>query len=86
MRFYGLSLDQVLELDFDDSMMLLKASETLEARESISLLKTQDWPHMTKQARGKLFRDLNKLANPNMMKEERRPLTTEDLAKLIRGY
>lgn len=86
MRFYGISLAEVQSMDFDDAMMLLKASETLEARENISALKIGDWPNMTKQARGKLFRDLNKLANPSMIKEERKPLTTEDLARLIRGY
>lgn len=85
MRFYGLSLEDVYAMDHSDSLMLLKALEAIEARESIADLRVQDWPNLKKEARSKLFRDLNKRANPNMMKEERRPLTTEDLAALIRG-
>ncbi len=61
------------------------AMPSLEAQEAISALRVQDWPSMKKEARSKMFRDLNKLANPTILREEEKPLTTADLAALLNG-
>lgn len=83
MRFYGMSLEEVYSLDNDESLLLMQACHALEAQENITSLRIQDWPHMKKEARSKLFRDLNKLANPVILREERKPLTTQDLAAIL---
>ena len=82
-RFYGMSLEQIYALDHEEYLMLFKASETLQARENIVSLRIEDWPNMKKEARSKLFRDLNKLANPSILREEGKPLTAENLAAIL---
>jgi hypothetical protein len=85
MRFYGLSLDQVYGMENEAVMMLFGALIALEAQENLTHLRVQDWPNMKKEARTKLFKDLNKLANPSIVNEEQKALTTEDLAALLNG-
>jgi hypothetical protein len=63
----------------------LLAIPALEAQEAISNLRVQDWPGMKKEARSKMFRDLNKMAIPTIIREEEKPLTTADLAALLNG-
>ena len=36
-------------------------------------------------SRRKMFNDLKKIANPTILKEEKRAITTADLAQLING-
>lgn len=83
MRFYGLNLDEVYRLENCEATVLIQAIQALEAQEHLAYLRMHDWPHMKKDARNKLFRDLNKLANPVILREERKPLTTEDLAAIL---
>jgi hypothetical protein len=85
MRFFSLSLNDVYQLDHEEFLMLSDALHALEAQESISLLRVQDWPNMKKEARTKLYRDLNKIANPSILREEPKALTTQDLAALLNG-
>lgn len=85
MRFYCLSLDDVQGMDNEAVNMLFQALMAIEAQESLTLLRVQDWPNMKKEARSKLFKDLNKIANPSIVKEERKALTTQDLAALLNG-
>lgn len=73
------------ELYNSDFQQLLQAIPVLEAQEALSLLKVEDWPHMKKDARSKLYKDLNKAANPTIMKEEKKALSTADLAALLNG-
>lgn len=83
MRFYGMSLNDVYGMTHEEAMLLLQACAALEAQENITMLRVEDWPHLKKEARSKLFRDLNKLANPVILREERKPLTTQDLAAIL---
>lgn len=76
---------ELYELANSDFQQLLQAIPVLEAQEAMSLLKVQDWPNMKKEARAKLYRDLNKAANPSMMNEEKKALSTADLAALLNG-
>jgi hypothetical protein len=85
MRFFSLSLNDVYQLDHEEFLMLSDALHSLEAQESISLLRVEDWPNMKKEARTKLYRDLNKIANPSILREEPKALTTQDLAALLNG-
>jgi hypothetical protein len=85
MRFYGLSLEQIYGMENEAVMMLFSALIALEAQENLTNLRVQDWPNIKKEARSKLFKDLNKLANPSIVKEEQKALTTEDLAALLNG-
>lgn len=85
MRFYSLGLDDVQGMDNEAVNMLFQALMAIEAQESLALLRVQDWPNMKKEARSKLFKDLNKIANPSIVKEERKALTTQDLAALLNG-
>ena len=65
--------------DLQESILAIRAQETIAA------LKVADWPNMKKEARSKLYRDLNKLANPSILREEPKALTTQDLAALLNG-
>ena len=85
LRFYGIQPSEAFELDHHTVNQLMLAMPTLEAQEAISDLRVQDWPGMKKEARSKMFRDLNKLANPTILREEEKPLTTADLAALLNG-
>lgn len=85
MRFYGISLEDVHGMDNEAVNMLFQALIALEAQENLTLLRVQDWPNMKKEARSKLFKDLNKIANPSIVKEERKALSTQDLAALLNG-
>lgn len=76
---------ELFNLDNSDFQQLAQAIPVLEAQEAMSALKVQDWPNMKKEGRAKLFRDLNKAANPIMMNEEKKPLSTADLAALLNG-
>jgi hypothetical protein len=64
---------------------LQESIPAIRAQETIAALKVADWPNMKKEARSKLYRDLNKLANPSILREEPKALTTQDLAALLNG-
>ena len=49
----------------------------------ITALKIADYPMMKPDARRKLFNDLKKQANPSILKEEKRAITTADLAQIL---
>ena len=84
-RFYGIDPDRVLDIDNETVIKLSMAIEAIQAQETIAQLKVADWPNLKKEARNKLFRDLNKLANPCTIVREQKPLTTADLAALLNG-
>jgi len=63
---------------------LLLAIPALEAHEQLILLKVSDYQNMKDEPRRKLFRALNKLANPLIIEEEtKKPMTTEQLASFL---
>lgn len=63
---------------------LLLAIPALEAHEQLILLKVSDYEHMKPEARKKLFKALNKLANPPIIEEEnKKPMTTDQLASIL---
>ena len=76
---------ELMELDNYLVFQLMAAIPALEAQEAIFQLRVQDWPNMKKEARTKMFRDLNKAANPRIIESEQKPLTTADLAALLNG-
>ena len=85
MRFFAMSLHDVHHLDNEEFLMLFETIKAIEAQEQIALLKIQDWPNMKQEVRSRLFRDLNKLSNPSILREEPKALTTQDLAALLNG-
>lgn len=62
---------------------LFQAIPHIEAQEQIAQLKIADFPTMKKEARKTLFDSLKKLANPRIMKEERKALSIDDIAKIL---
>jgi hypothetical protein len=84
-RFYGLTPDDIYETDCHTIGQLSAAISAIQAQETMALFKVADWPNLKKEARAKLFRDLNKAANPIRMEAEQKPLNTADLAKLLNG-
>jgi len=58
-----------------------EAMTAIEAQSMISVLKAQDFPHMKRHDRDKLFRDLHRLAYPHI----KTTLTIETLSELING-
>jgi hypothetical protein len=84
-RFYSLKPDDILNLDQDIFLALVNSMPAIEAQETMQALKAADWPNMKKEARNRLFKDLNKRANPIKMDKEEKPLTTADLAALLNG-
>jgi hypothetical protein len=84
-RFYSLNPEDILNLDHDVFLVLAGFMPAIEAHETMQMIKVADWPNMKKEARNRLFKDLNKRANPIKMDKEEKPLTTADLAALLNG-
>jgi len=83
-RFYGVSPSELMELDNDYVISLAMCVDILEAREALNLLRIADYPMMKPESRAKLFNTLKKQANPRIMKEERKALSIDDIAKILR--
>ena len=82
-RFYATGPSEILNLDNDLFNQLLIAIPSLEAHEQLMALKVSDYQHMNDSARRKLFKALNKLANPTIIKEEQKALKMEDLNEIL---
>lgn len=78
-----MSPDVLFDLDNDTVTSLAMCVDVLTARETLNQLRISDYPMMKQEARRKLFQDLKKQANPRILKEERKALTTKDLAAIL---
>jgi hypothetical protein len=58
------------------------AADVLQAQEMLRAMNVADYPHMKKQGRDKLHRDVYKRAFPD---QKKRVITTEDLKTLLGG-
>lgn len=83
MRFYSIGYFELMNMEPEAVSQLVESIPCIEAHEQLLALKVSDFPMMKPEARQKLHRSLNKLANPNIIKEEEKALTTEDLAKIL---
>lgn len=83
MRFYSLSPNELFNSDSETINQMFLSIPAIEAHEQLLAFRVADFPMMKTEARQKLFRSLNKLANPPIIKEEPKALTTEDLAKIL---
>ena len=70
-------------MDFDTITALTTCIDVIQAREALMQLRISDYPMMKPEARSKLFNSLKKQANPRILKEERKALTTADLAAIL---
>jgi len=64
---------------------LLGWIEPLFSQEKLYDLRIVDFPTLKQEARSKIHKGLYKAANPSIMEREERPLTTEDLGRIING-
>lgn len=70
-------------MDADIVFGLLAWIDPLFAQEKMMDLKIADFPYTKKQARDKIHKGLYKCANPMIIEEGPKPLTTEDLSRLL---
>lgn len=57
--------------------------DALEAQEMMLLLKVQDWPNMKPQERSKLYKNLERAANP-VRKSASKQLSNKELADILK--
>lgn len=75
----------VYYLPAEEVEQLLYWIEPLECQERLQLIKSLDYPTMTKEGRTKFHRDLSKAAFPPILSGEPKALTLEDLARMSNG-
>lgn len=56
---------------------------SIEAHELLICLKSADYPYLKPEAKRKTHRELSKQVTANILKSEAKPLTTEDLARIL---
>lgn len=61
----------------------MRCIDVIESQEMLKLFKVQDWQNMKDAQRSKLHRDLQKRAYPAIIKEEKKALSTKDLASIL---
>lgn len=83
-QFYSLTPFEVDELDIETAHYLWESITIIEARESLRQLQISDYPHLKKDRRQKLHRELSKQAYPATFKEKKK-ISLEDMAKLLGG-
>lgn len=62
---------------------MMRAIDVLESQEVLKLFKIQDWQNMKDAQRSKLYKDLQKRAYPSTIREEKKALTTKELAEIL---
>lgn len=84
MRFYSLSLEEVMELEPSAFEELDQAIAALEARELLALMRAMDYPHYKKGTRETIHKELHKSAFPFVHERDpKKPMTTGELAALL---
>lgn len=79
-HFYSYSIEYVMELDNGTFSMLYEAAQVLTARERLFLLAASDYPHLKKEPRRTIYKDLHKHAFPIDNKNKQ---TTSEVANSI---
>lgn len=59
------------------------AMNVLEAREMLSQMAVADYPHLKKEQRQRLHRDVFTRANPNIFDAPKRVVTLQDVARML---
>lgn len=85
MRFYSMQPSELFNLEEITVNQIFQAIPILEAQEQLVNLKNQDFPTMKNEARRKLFKHLNKIAYPVKIKESKKSLSIDDIAKILNG-
>ena len=74
-----------MDLYPEDFFALHSWAKVIVARENLQLLDMLDYPHLSAKDRNQIRKGLFKAANPKIINEEERPLTTEDMASILGG-
>ena len=62
---------------------MIHCIDVIAAQEQLRELQNADFPSVKKETRDKLWKLLKKTANPTILKEEKRAITTQELASLL---
>ena len=84
MHFYGLSYNEVMELDSSMFGSLYEASHMLEAQKMLIDLQVADYPHLKKRGRDKIWKRAAKQAYPAEEKKEGY-VSMEEAVKILQG-
>ena len=77
-HFYGMSINEVRELDNDDFVMMHRGMTMIQARKNLSMLNVVSYPHLSQsRERKKIHKELHKTGYPQL--HERKIVTTKDL-------
>lgn len=72
-------------MDFEDACKWLNAIEVLESQETLANFKSNDWPHLKRNDREKMHRQLHKMAYPSEWSNTK-ALSLEEAAKRLSGF
>lgn len=78
-----MSFHDVMELDFDVAVSLVKLIEPIRAQENLLNIKMLDFPTMKPETRKKFHNSLSRSANNLDFLKREKPLTMEDIARII---
>jgi len=82
-RFYGWGDDEISGMSEIKVRKYWQAITAIEARECLMLLAVNDYPHLKKHDRSKVYRRFYRLAYPEQ--ESANTMSMEDFAKRIAG-
>lgn len=81
---YSIQPSEMELIHNDDLEILFKCIPMLQAQEALVGIKIAEYPNLKAEAKRKLFKDLKKQANPQILKSEARPITMAEIAKLLK--
>jgi len=82
-QFYSISPLDLDTIEISEIYTLIECIDIIEAQEMLRSMKVADFPNMKPEHRGKIHRDLYKRAYPVKIKESRKSLNIEDIAKVL---
>lgn len=82
-HFYSISPFDLNSLEVSEIYSLIECIDVIEAQQMLRDMKVSDFPNMKPEHRGKIHRDLYKRAYPVKIKESRKSLNIEDIAKVL---
>jgi len=80
MRFYGLSLEEVENMDVATYGSLYQSLHKIEAHEQLLAMQVSDWPNATKEYRKKTHRKLVKLSE---LDDQKKILSSSELREKL---